>query len=236
MLGLSAVSVAVILDVVFIATVFLFACKDASKGFIRCLCGFMITAIAILISFLLAEEFTLYTGGLFGLEGVFSEKITELFSSIEGFDVAIDQNSLSTALDGVNLPQILKDVIISQGIKSDGNTPVTIASFLGDEAATCLTIALSSLLLFIVCKYVLRFVEYLLDKLVRSISMFGAFNGVLGAAVGATKGVLTLSFILAVLSWIPSLSFVDFIDSSYLVKYLYHDNPLNIIFANIFTK
>ena len=47
MLGLSAVSVAVILDVVFIATVFLFACKDASKGFIRCLCGFMITAIAM---------------------------------------------------------------------------------------------------------------------------------------------------------------------------------------------
>ena len=236
MLGLSAVSVAVILDVVFVTTVFLFACKDASKGFVRCLCGFMITAIAILISFLLADEFTYYTGGLFGLEGVFSQKIAEFFSTIEGFDAAIDQNSLSNALEGVNLPQIFKDVIISQGINSDGTAPVTIASFLGEETAKYLTIALSSLLLFFVCKYVLRFVEFLLDKLVRSISLFGLCNGVLGAAIGATKGVLILSFILAVLSWIPSLAFVDFIDSSYLVKYLYHDNPLNAIFANIFTK
>lgn len=234
--SLFAVSIAVILDVVFVTTVFLFACKDASKGFVRCLCGFMVTAVAILISFLLAEEFALYTGGLFGLEKVFSNKIAELFSSIEGFAVAIDQNSLSVALEEVNLPQILKDVIISQGIQSDGTTPITIASFLGQEAAKCLTIALSALLLFFICKYILRFVEYILDKLVRSISVFGAFNGVLGAAVGATKGVLTLSFILAVLSWIPSIAFVEFIDTSYLVKYLYHDNPLNMIFANIFTK
>jgi hypothetical protein len=59
----------------------------------------------------------------------------------------------------------------------------------------------------------------------------GAVNSLLGFCVGALQGLLIVSGVVAVLSFIPIDGLTSFFNECVLVNWLYHNNPINLILS-----
>ena len=230
MLNLNAFQTAYILDIVVIVALVLFALSDAKKGFIACVFGLVITIVAFVVAFFCASTVVEATGGIFGLQDLITTELQNVFTG-ELFQADATQAGLSAALAEAKIPTFLIEMISANGIDAPQGT--TIAQYLAGEIAPFVTLVLTGIVLFIVCKIVLIFVEKILTSLVSKVSLLGAVNKLLGAVVGLIKGAIMVCFIFSVVSLLTLPEITEFIDQSLFVHIIYHENPINLLYALI---
>ena len=217
-------------DGVVLAGFLVFALLAAKKGFVRCFFGFVSTIVALLVAFIFMNAVIGWTNGLFGLQSALNEGCVQWLNKIVGFDVDISAGGLTTALESV-MPDFLVALIVD-GV-ADKTLPqgTTVAMVAGEALANVITSFVAWLVLFLATKLLLKILEKLISSIVENLPIVGAVNSLLGFAVGALQGLLVISGVVAVLSFLPIGGLTTFFNECILVKWLYNDNPINLILS-----
>lgn len=229
--NLNAFQTAILLDIAVIIALIVFALIDAKKGFISCVFGLVVSIVAFIAAFFCASTVVEATGGLFGLQDVIATEFQNVFAG-ELFQADVTQDGLALALAEANLPTFLIDLISENGVDAPAGT--TVGQYLAGEIAPFVTLVLTGILLFIVCKLVLIFVEKILTSLVSAVSLLDVVNKILGGVIGLLKGALMVCLIFSVLSLLTSPEITEFINQSLFVHYIYNENPINLLYGLIF--
>jgi hypothetical protein len=108
-----------------------------------------------------------------------------------------------------------------------------LAVALSDTLSLALSILIAGVAVFILCKILFLILKSVLNGFVEKISILGALNGVLGAAVGLVQGVLAICSIVAVVTLLPIEGLSDFISNCVVVKFLYENNIV-IMLTSVF--
>lgn len=100
-----------------------------------------------------------------------------------------------------------------------------------EKGSETIWIAVSGILVFVLCKIILDLIGKLLTKLADSVKAVGALNTLLGAVIGFVKGAILICAVLAVISLLPdSMSFAtkaqEAIDNTFFVHVIRDHNPL----------
>ncbi len=227
MFNLLAFQAAYALDIACALILIIWAFIGAKKGFVKCFFGLVSTLIALVLAITLASTVSGWLNSAFGMTGFFSGKFENTFLKINGFDADISSVGIASALENVNLPGFLKDLIL-KNLGEVNNLPAgtTLASQVAPVAAQFVGLLISGLVIFIVARLLLLIVEKILSSIVRSWSVAAALNGILGFVVGALKALIVICAVLALLSLIPSDGLVSFFDKTIVLKYLFNENPL----------
>ena len=213
--------------VVLVLLVFAFIC--AKKGFIDCLFGFISVIVSLAVAILCSKLFISITGGLFGLQDVFSNTFHEALLKIEGFNLDISVGGLSNALAEQNLPKFLVDLMLENFADKSIEAGTTLALVVGQTCSRLLVAAIAFLLLFLVTKLLIGLIKTILKSLAEKISLVGSMDRLFGALVGVVEGLLAVSFLLSILSYIPSEAMMTYFDQSILTSWIYNNNLLSII-------
>jgi len=226
---------AYVIDIVVAAWLLIAAIRGAKSGFISCIFGLVASVIALVVAFFCAETVLEQTGGLFSLQSMLIEKITESLSGLGEFMLApLSEEGLVEALANTKLPSFLVDMIVDN-VAVEGAAPdATIASHIGLTVGHFSSLVITGLALFILCKIVLSLIEKLFTKAVESIKFFGFINSLLGFVIGFVKSSITILLFIAALSLVPNELVTEILDSTLFVGYFFHNNPINLIFAAIF--
>ena len=227
MFNLLAFQAAYALDIACALILIIWAFIGAKKGFVKCFFGLVSTLIALVLAITLASTVSGWLDSAFGMTGFFSVKFDNTFLKINVFDADISSVGIASALENVNLPGFLKDLIL-KNLGEVNNLPAgtTLASQVAPVASQFVGLLISGLVIFIVARLLLLIVEKILSSIVRSWSVAAALNGILGFVVGALKALIVICAVLALLSLIPSDGLVSFFDKTIVLKYLFNENPL----------
>lgn len=217
---------AYVVDIVCVLLFFILAISSAKKGGIACLFGFASTIVALILAFSLASKSAGLLNDLFGLKDFLGGKIEKSLLKIKGFSVDISESGLEGALAGVSLPNFIKDFLVKELANSTVAAGTTLAREAGGAIARFVTVLIGWLVVFLLAKLLLALIGKLLTKIVRSLAIASALNTLLGVAFGLFKAFVIVCGVLAVLSVIPSAGISGFLSETFVVKYLYNDNPL----------
>ncbi|MBQ8658164.1 MAG: CvpA family protein [Clostridia bacterium] len=220
---------AYILDVVAVVLLLFFTLGGAKKGFIGGLFGFLTTIIALVVAFSLADQFADLTGGLFGLEGVIDKAITNKLEDVAGFNIDISATGIKEALKEVSVPSFIADALVDEFASKSVPAGTTLAMVTGGKIASFAIGLIAGVVLFFLCKIILRILVKVLNGVISLIPIVGALNALLGAVLGFIKGGLLVCVVLAILSIFSSLGITELMDQTLFIGGLFHDNPLSHI-------
>ena len=225
--GLNAASFSnYILDILVIVGIFIYALICAKRGFINCFFGFVSSIACFFIAILLARGFSELTGGLFGLQDVFTESFTDFFSGFEGFDVSLSGMDADKVLSNATLPSIIASLVLKKYTGETFAEGTTLATAVGASVAELAITVISGILLYILCRIGFHFLRKLVDAIVSKITLIDKVNTLLGAIVGLVEGLFILCAVLAILTIIPSEGLLTYLNDSLFLGALYNHNPL----------
>lgn len=222
------------LDIVLVVALIIMGLRGAKKGLIGSIVGVVATIVSLVLVFTLAQPFSEWTNGLFGLGESLKASFTESFSSREGFNIDISGVGVETALAQYEIPELFVGFILDNYAGASLPAGTTIASLLGEVTAGWATTFICGIALFFLTKLVFRFLGGVLNGVVSCIPLLGPVNALLGSLIGVLKLILILSAILSFLSLIPVISIGAYISQSAILGALYNNNPLFVIIGWIF--
>lgn len=196
----------------------------AKKGFVSCFFGLISTMVALIVALSLAKPVLNLTGGLFGLHGKLETTFIGTFEKVEAFNTGISPGSLEIALEEQNMPGILINLVVKWVNTSEIPEGTTLAMVLGQVTGKALSLLITAAALFILCKLIFLILKSVLNGIIENISLLGAVNGVLGAAIGLLQGALTVCTIIAFITLLPIKGLDEFISNCVVVKFLYEKN------------
>jgi uncharacterized membrane protein required for colicin V production len=213
---------AYIADIVVALYLLIMAVVNAKKGFVGCVFGLVGSIVALAVAFLCAETVVGATDNLFGLQalietGISTSEVVQGATTVEG------------VLSNLKIPEFLI-AVIAEGIPE---TDIVAAI---QELSHFLTLVVAGVVLFILCKIVLKILEKIFRSLIEHISFINAIDKLLGAVIGLAQGGLTVLVILAAITMIPeaATSVGGLLDQTLFLGVLYHENPILQIFSMIF--
>ncbi len=205
----------------------------AKKGFVTCFFGLVSTTAAFIVAIALAKPILGWTNGLVGLQETIHGKFFDTFSKVEAFNKLLSSEGLESAMVEHDLPGILINLVMKSLDPNDLLEGTTLAVALSDTLSLALSILIAGAVVFILCKILFLILKSVLNGFVEKISVLGALNGVLGAAVGLVQGVLVICSIVAVVTLLPIEGLSDFISNCVVVKFLYENNIV-IMLTSVF--
>ena len=229
--GLNATWIHYAADAIVIVAMIMFAVSSAKKGFVECFFGFVSTILAVIAAFVFMKSVLSWTGGLFGLQGVIENGVVGGLGNIKGFDVDVSAAGIEAALQDKNLPSFLISAIVDSVGNKEVPIGTTLAMIVGGTIAEFAATLVAWLAVFIITKLLLKFVRSVLNSIVESLPIVGSLNHLLGFAVGGIKGLLIVCGVVAVLALIPAEGLTAFFNETTIVRWLYHSNPLHVIFG-----
>ena len=224
-----------IADLIVLAVIVIFCIVCGKKGFVNCLLGFISTIASVAIAMLLSKVVIGLTGGLFGLQDAMANGFESAFLKIKGFDTDISSVGIEAALKEHKIPEFLCKMIVD----TFGNETVpqgTTIALLAAESVSGHAISLITwVLLFIVARLIFSLLKQLIGFIISKIKILGVANTVLGVAIGLIESLLIVYVVLAILSVIPVAAISTYIDGSLFVRWMYHNNLLNVVLGWIMT-
>lgn len=227
--GLCAVWTNYLIDVLVLVGLGVFAYICSKKGFIECFFSFVSIVAAFAAATLFSKLFISVTGGLFGLQDVLTGSFETVLLGVEGFGLDISNQGLSAALSEQKLPAFLVDVLIERFGNSEIEAGTTLALLVGQTFSRLVI----SFIAFVVIFFGVRFLMFLLKKILNAvaakITLIGKVNMLLGAGVGLVEGLLVVSAVLGVLALIPVPAITAYISDCLFVGWMYNHNLISII-------
>lgn len=221
-----------ILDIGLIIALAIFGFIDAKRGFISVFVFFVSTAVSVVLALLLAKPFQLLTFGLFGLEGVLAEGLSNAFSGVQGMNIDVSVLPLES-LGTLGLPSFIYDKVaplIATGSLAEGTT---LAMLVGQILAQFIILTVCALLIFVIVKLLFLILKNVLENAAENITFVDKANRILGMLVGMSKVLVCTYATLALLSLLamaaPSIS--AFFDQSLVLNFMYDYNPIIGIFS-----
>ena len=220
-----------ILDILCVLTFLFLSLAGAKKGGIKCVLGFISTLAALVCALVFAKEVAAFLNDTFSVSDALGGRIEKLLLKIKGFNVDLSAVGMEKALQEVRLPSFIKDLLIEQFGDETLAEGTTLAAKAGGAIAGLIVKLCAGILIFIGVKILLSLLAKILTGVTEKIAVASAINTLLGALLGVFKAFVIVCGILAIVSVIPSESLVASFNETYLVRYLYNDNPLMKLIA-----
>lgn len=218
-------------DAVVVILIFMFAVSSAKKGFVECFFGFISTILAVIAAFALMKGVLSWTEGLFGLQDVIENAVVGGLGKVAGFDIDVSAAGIEAALEGKNLPSFLINAIVSSVGNQEVPMGTTLAMIVGGTIAEFTATLVAWFAVFLIAKLLLKLVRRVLNSIVEALPIVGSLNHLLGFAVGGIKGLLIVCGVIAVIALIPAEGLNVFLNECTLVRWLYNNNPIHVIFS-----
>ena len=218
-------------DAVVIILICIFAVSSAKKGFVECFFGFISTVLAVIAAFTFMKGVLSWTDGLFGLQGLIENAVVEGLSKVTGFDIDVSSAGIEAALEDKNLPSFLINAVVESVGNQELPLGTTLAMLVGGTIADFTATLVAWLAIFLIVKLLLKLVRHVLNSIVEALPIVGSLNHLLGFAVGGIKGLLIVCGVIAVLALIPTAGVNAFFNECTIVRWLYNNNPLHVIFS-----
>ncbi len=226
-----------ILDIVFVLGVLIWAFIDGRKGFISCFFSFVTAIVCALAVLFLSGPILRLTGGLFGLEGAIQGGLGGWLSGIPMGNIDVSAEGWKMKLDAMALPQFMKDAVLEEISGVVGGVPAgtLLGEYLGNVIGSFLSVVICSVLVFIATKLLMILAKGILNKIARASKIISKVNVLGGILAGTFKAFALVCVVLAILSVIPAEGISSFFNNTLILKGLYHNNPLMLVFS-WFTK
>ena len=223
-------SIALIIDIVFVALVVILAIIGLVRGFAQSALSLIGSFVSIILAILIAKPFAALINAIFGSNNFFSEKIAEVFN---GFNPAFGEirpggltaeqaaQAASDAKGGI-FDFLYKYIFAEHGVAEGG----TLGGSIGDVLGPLATIVLAAIIAFILIRIIVAILSSLMRRLTQ-FSIIGSIDKILGFAFGAAKGVLLVVIISALMSALtivfPSINNAvrPMLDDTKIVKIIY---------------
>lgn len=229
--NLCAFQVANILDIAFFVAIIVFSFLGAKEGLIKTFFGFVSTVLAVILAFALASLVLEWTNGLFGLQGLIEKGVGDALCKVEVLSMDISKGGIENALADVSLPAFLKEAVVEIIANESVPEGTKLGMIVGDALGRFITILLCGGIVFLIIKLLMMLFSGIFSAIVNAWDVTRALNILFGALIGLIKGLLIISLILAVVSLIPSQELTQFFDQTFILRELFHDNPLNKLLA-----
>lgn len=222
-----------VFDIVLVLGIMIWAFADGKKGFINCFFSF-ITAIACTLAVMfLSGPILRMTGGLFGLEGSIQKGLGGWLSGIPMGNLDVSVDGWRTKLDALSLPQFMKDAVLEEIEGVVGGVPAgtLLGVYLGDVIGSFLSLVICSVFVFIGTKLLMGLLKGVLNRIARASKLVSKVNVLGGIVAGMFKAFALVCIVLAVLAVIPSESVSALFNNTMLLKSLYNNNPIMLVFS-----
>ena len=172
------------------------------------------------------------TFGLFGLEGVIAEGLSNAFAGVQGMNIDVSVIPLEQ-LGSLGLPSFIYDKVaplIATGSVAEGTT---LAMLVGGILAQFIILSICAVLIFLIVKLSFLLLKNALENAAESITFVDKANRILGLLVGVSKVLVCTYAALALLSLLalaaPSIN--EFFDQCLILNFMYDYNPIIGIFG-----
>ena len=224
---------AYIADLVFFALLIVLMLIDAQKGFINVFFSFVSTVVAVALALLFAAKIQEATGGLFGLEEVFSEWIGGGLSKIAPFNIDISSEGIEAQIAALALPEFIKQAVLQEvtALAPEVAAGTLLGQYVGATLAQYLSLLLCGVALFFLVKLVMLVLRKLLTGIADKVYLFRKINRLGGLLVGLFTGGAIACAVLALVALIPNESIGAFFNQTLVLKVLYTSNPIHLVLA-----
>lgn len=213
-------------DIIIVIVALIITIKCAKRGFVNCIFGFLATILAIVLAFSFAGLAVNVTGGFFGLGDLLTKTFTETFSSLEGFDVVIEENmDVAELLEAQSMSAIFAQLI---GQNLDGAVGRTLGELAGETLGNYATLVICGVALFIVLKLVFGILKKFFNFVTKD-GLLGGLNKLLGAVIGLLEAAILASFVVLIMEMFPGA--MEFLNSSIILTWIHNNNPLLLLLS-----
>ncbi len=222
-----------IADIVFLVGLAIWAIIDGKRGFITCFFSFVSAIACALAVLFLSGPVLKMTGGMFGLENWMQDGLGGWLCGIKPFDLDISTEGWRATLDGMALPEFLKDAVLTEINAYVGEIPAgtLLGQYVGDVIGSFLATVLCAVAVFIITKLLMLLLRGILNKVAESSPFIAKINVLGGILAGSFKAFAVVCILLALLSLIPAAWMTNFFNNTLILKGLYNSNPLLAVFA-----
>lgn len=231
LLGLNASWMNFAADAIVVVLIVMFAVSSAKKGFVECFFGFISTIFAVVAAFTLMEGVLSWTEGLFGLQDAIENAVVGGLGKVAGFDIDVSAAGIEAALEDKNLPSFLINAIVSSVGNQEVPVGTTLAMIVGGTIAEFTATLVAWFAVFLIVKLLLKLVRRVLNSIVEALPIVSSLNHLLGFTVGGIKGFLIVCGVIAVIALIPAEGLNVFLNECTIVRSLYNNNPLHVVFS-----
>ena len=217
---------AYVVDIVIVVALIVFVAICAKRGFVNMIFHFASGLVVLIAAIALAQVVVNITGGLFGLQDSLTQKFTETFSKLSGFDVDVAGQDVGQLLQAGDLPTVIASLVIKKHAGTILAPGTTLGMLAGSTVAELLCKLIAGVALFVVLKILFKFLRKVFNAITNKIKILGKLNRILGAVVGFIEGVFFISLAVSILALIPSAGIMNFFNSSIILRLLYNRNPI----------
>ena len=157
--------------------------------------------------------------------------VGDALCKVEVLSMDISKGGIESALADVSLPAFLKEAVVEIIANESVPEGTKLGIIVGDALGRFITILLCGGIVFLIIKLLMMLFSGIFSAIVNAWDVTRALNILFGALIGLIKGLLIISLILAVVSLIPSQELTQFFDQTFILRELFHDNPLNKLLA-----
>ena len=225
-----------IVDIVAIIVLLGAVIKGTRKGFIKSIFGLLISVASIAVAFLCADMVTEMTNGAFGLQESIVKGLAETFANW-GLAFDVSQEGIEAKILEIDFFKTMPFLV--EIVMEEINTGLPVGTMLNNHLASTVGLFATNIVvgvvLFILCRIILTFVEKILTSLVEHIKLFDAVNTILGAVVGLLKGAILVSIICMLLTTLPFFSALmeEMPNTLFVYEWFFANNPITKILAEL---
>ncbi len=213
-----------ILDIVVVLFLLIIVIVGWKKGLLRGLVGLISTIVAFFVAIFFAGTVADFAESTFGVTTSITGWMEGVLNGVDGFNVSMSDEGITTALGNLGLPDFLADMVLGVVEQLNIEGAPTIAQVVAPVLAGFIATAICGIALFIVSAIVLNLLAGFLSKVFDKIPVIGAVNHLLGFVLGAVKGLIFVYIVLAVLSILPFEELQDALAQATVISWLYENN------------
>lgn len=209
------------LDIVVIVLLVLFALYGLSKGFMSSLLSLINVLVSFVAAIFLAKPLATFINGATNWGGKLCEAISNKLATVGNLGVALEEATsasqvVSESAGFTGFFKWLMPKLVGNGTIAAGVTP---ASYFGNYLGSLCLIVICGIVIFILIRIVVALLQLLFKKL-RTNSIIGSVDKILGFIFGAVKGFVAICILIFTIGFIPvaNTKFNDAVNQTVVTK------------------
>ncbi len=216
-------------DILVFVVVAIFGVIACSRGFFRCLVGFIGTILSIVLAFLFCKATAISLQSWFGLLDKLTDAFVGLFSNVKSLNIDVSGN-VSENLTEVGVPAFIIYIIIASFVDvSSISSGTTAAQLISPVVANMVLLLISFLIIFILVKIICFILNRTLGEAISNIPIVKSVNAFLGFLLGVVEGLFLIYCILYILALFQAEAINSYISTTVLINAFYNHNILGYL-------
>ncbi len=233
-------------DIIIVAILIIAMMIGMHRGFMAMIVGVVGGLLVLVLASILCAPFANLLNGSFGLGAKLSQAYSKAFDfSAEIYSVPVKEltpEQISEVVGGMGLPQFVVTPVVKYVLEAIASTTlpetatlqILVLDMFGDITVKVISWVILAIVLFIIFAIIKK-----LAKGINKVPVIGTLNRLLGvilSGVVAAFFICLAMYLFILLGGIISSSVINYVENSFILKWLYENNPFGYLLNLIFVK